>query len=78
MATGMVDVTTLYAEKHGELNDPIAASPALEDPDYLGPAFPETVARNIARRARLRVFATMAPLTFLVVLLLLIVGHTGL
>lgn len=77
MATGLVDVTPLYAAKHGELIVAPAVSPHSEDSGYLGPASPEIVARNIARRARVRIVATMGPLAFLFALLLLVIGRVG-
>ncbi len=78
MATAMVDVTPIYAAKHGELGVAPPVTPQTEDPGYLGPASPEKVARSIARRARIRVIATLAPLSFLVALLLVVVGQVGL
>ena len=80
MVTGMMDVTTLYAAyaaKHGELTAARAVSPEDATPD-LGPASPEAVVRNIAKRARVRVVATLGPLTLLFVLLLLVISRVGL
>ncbi len=78
MATGTADVTALYAARHGEPDLAPSASAKAEDAANLELSSPETVARTIARRARARVFATLAPLAFLVGVLLVVVGHVGL
>ena len=77
MATGMGDVTRLYAARHGELGLTPDALPRIEQATRLDLASPETVARNIARRARIRTLATLAPLAFLVGVLLLVVVRAG-
>lgn len=74
MTMGSVNVTTLHAPRHAQFEVAPTAAPRAEDSGYLGPASPETVARNIARRARLRALATWAPLAFLLALLLIVSG----
>ncbi len=78
MATGIADVTALYAARHGEPDLASSAPPKAEDASSIELSSPETVARTIARRARVRVFATLAPLAFLVGVLLVVVGRVGL
>ena len=78
MATGMGDVTRLYAARHGELDLTPSALSTVEETVSLELASPEAVARNIARRARVRVLATLAPLAFLVSVLLVVVVRVGL
>ncbi len=73
MAMELVNVTALNALNREQL-EVTPTAPRSEDPGYLGPASPETVARNIARRARMRVLATLAPLAFLLTLLLIVSG----
>ncbi len=71
MAMGLVNVTALNA-LNDEQFEATPTAPGAEDSGYLGPASPETVARNIARRARMRVLAALAPLAFLLALLLFV------
>ena len=75
MAIGLVDVRTLDVPRDEQFEvAPAVAVPGVEDSGYLGPASPETVARNIARRARIRLFAALAPLGFLLSLLIVVSG----
>ena len=71
---GLVNVTTLHAPRHEQLGVTPVIVPGVEDTGYLGPASPETVARNIARRARMRLLAAVAPLAFLLGLLIMVSG----
>ena len=73
MAMGLVNVTALNALNHAQF-EAVATDPRAEDSGYLGPASPETVARNIARRARIRVLAALAPLAFFLTLLLIVIS----
>ncbi len=72
-----MNLAPLYAAKHGELGAVQASSPVSGDSGHVGSASPETVARIIARRARFRVIVMLAPLAFLVGLLLFAIGRVG-
>ena len=74
MAMGLANVTVLHAVRQEQLETAPAARPRREDSGYLGPASPETVARSIARRARMRALVAVAPLAFLLTLFLIVSG----
>ena len=78
MATGLINVTALHVVGHEPLGLAPASIPGASDSAYLGPASPEAVAGSIARRARIRLLAAMAPLTVLFITLLVIINGAAL
>ena len=74
MGMRLVNVTALHALRNEPFDVGPTDAPRVEGSDHLGRASPETVSRNIARRARMRVVAAIAPLAFLLALLLIVSG----